>query len=300
MWQTILHSKRYHDYVKPALLLLWYALMVFVSWEMLKLLKHYPINLDGVYISLPNIISTIGIISAILITFIFSKLYAEKSEIVARKKRLQQLSAKINAIRKITYILFIKNKFRKNNTLDLETLTKDIDDDYITYNTYNQTQYTHKDLMIIRETFNILLPSMQTNPDEFLNIEDLDKYDRDHIIENIQVINKGQSVKKLNNYTLRLSLEDYIQIFWEEHYILLQLNSPQARRFFNFLLFDLFVFVVLIIAGLIFLNISAKASLIIYVNQLIVSIFVATVIDMLKNILEAIRFEFKAYGIREW
>jgi hypothetical protein len=115
----------------------------------------------------------------------------------------------------------------------------------------------------------------------------------------MKVINDNESVKELNNNTLRITLEDYTQIFLEEHYILLALNSSKARRNFNFLLFDLFVFVVLIISGLIFLNINAKASVTLFVNQLIVSVFVASVIDILKNILFAVRIEFKAYGIRE-
>ena len=34
-------------------------------------------------------------------------------------------------------------------------------------------------------------------------------------------------------------------------------------------------------------------------NKLIIAIFIALVIDILKNIISAIRFEFKAYGIKE-
>ena len=299
-WKNLERSKFYYKYIKPTLIVLWYLLMLFVAWETLNLLKLHPIDIDSVNISLPNIISTIGIISAILITFIFSKLYAEKSEIVERKKRMQHLSAKINAIRKISYILFKKNQFWKKQTLILSKIINDIDDDYITYNRFNQKKYTQKDLIEIWDEFDSLLPLMQAKPEEFLNIEEFTEHDRDHIIKNMKVINESDSTNELDNNKLRITMEDYIQIFWEEHYILLALNSPQARRNFSFLLFDLFVFVVLIIAGLIFLNISAKASVTLFANQMIVSVFIATVIDILKNILLAVRFEFKAYGIREW
>lgn len=298
--KEIVSTKLFQEYINPTLTVLWYSLMIFVAWETLILLKRHPIDIESVNISLPNIISTIGIISAILITFIFSKLYAEKSEIVERKKRMQQLSAKINAIRKVSYILFKKNKFWKNQILDLDLIIHDIDDDYIMYNRFNQKRYTQRDLLTIWDIFYSLLPLMQTKPEEFLNIEEFSEHDLNQLIDNLKVINESKSIKKLDNSSLRIILEDYIQIFWEEHYILLTLNSPQARRNFNFLLFDLFVFVVLIITGLIFLNISTKASLTLFVNQLIVSVFIATVIDILKNILLAVRFEFKAYGIREW
>lgn len=299
MWQDIVRSRFYQKYIDPILIVSWYLLMIFVAWETLNLLKLHPIDIDSVNISLPNIISTVGIISAILITFIFSKLYAEKLEIVERKKRMQQLSAKTNAIRKISYILFKKNQFWKNKTLDLGTIINDIDDDYISYNIFNQTKYTKKDLMTIWDAFYSLLPLMQAKPEDFLNIEEFSKHDRDQLIDNMKVINESESIKELDNNKLRITIKDYIHIFLDEHYTLLSLNSSRARRNFYFLMFDLFVFVVLIISGLIFLNISAKASMTLFANQLIVSVFVATVIDILKNILVAVRFEFKTHGIRE-
>lgn len=331
-WKHIVRSKLFVEYINPiASMVFWYSILIFVAWETLNLLQLYPIDNDGVNIALPNIISTIGIISAILITFIFSKLYAEKSEIVERKKRIQQLSAKINSIRKICYILFKKNQFWNNQTLlakyhqfsklpdqekvvsnysdehgkqlnvlwDLDTIINNIDEDYIIYNKFNTTKYTQKDLVTILNTFDSLLPLMQLNPEEFLNIEEFTRQDQDFIIENMKVLNESESIKKLDNNTLRKTMEDYCQIFLEEHYLLIALNSSKARRNFNYLMFDLFIFIVLIITGLIFLNISAKASMTLFVNQLIVSVFVATVIDILKNILQAVQFEFKAHGIKE-
>lgn len=299
MWKTIVQTKAFHQYINPALIALWYLLMIFVAWKTYNLLKLYPISSDVVNISLPNIISTIGIISAILITFIFTKLYAEKSEIIERKKRIQELSAKVNAVRKIFYILFKKNQFWKKQTLDVEKIIQDIDDDYIIYNRFNQKRYTQKDLISIWDTLNLLLDSMKTKSEEFKNVEELSEQDREHLIRNMNIINEDDSMKEPDNNKLRLTLEDYKQMFWEEHYVLLSLNSQLARRNFNFLMFDLLIFVILIIAGLIFLNISTKASLTLFVNQIIVSVFIASVIDILKNILFAVRFEFKAYGIRE-
>lgn len=331
-WKDIVRLKLFVEYINPITsMVFWYSLMIFVAWLTLHLLKLYPIDIDGVNIALPNIISTIGIISAILITFIFSKLYAEKSEIVERKKRIQQLSAKINSIRKIIYILFKKNQFWNNQTLlakyqqfsklpdeakvashyadeygeqlntlwNIDTIINNIDEDYIIYNKFNLTKYSQKDLVTILFTFDSLLPMMQVNPEEFLNIEELPGQDQDFIVENMKVINESESIRKLDNNTLRKTMEDYSQIFLEEHYILIKLNSPKARRNFNYLMFDLFIFIVLIITGLLFLNIRAKASMTLFVNQLIVSVFVATVIDILKNILQAVRFEFKAHGIKE-
>jgi hypothetical protein len=305
--------------------------MIFIAWQAYEFQKQHPIGINGVKIALPNIISTIGIMNAIIITFIFAKLYAEKSEITERKKRMHQLSDKINALKKITYILFQKNQFWNNPKLlaeyynyskivgeknglksrsaeltknfgllrSLDQFINNINDDYITYNKFNQIIYTQDDLENIHSMFWSLLEWMQTKPEEFLKVEDLAQHDQNVIIENINIINESESIRIFNNNTLSQTLNDYIHIFLEEHYILRALNSRAARSYFNNLLFDLFVFVILIIAGLILLNVTSNPSIELTVNQLIVAVFIATVIDILKNIVLAVRFEFKAHGIKE-
>jgi len=115
IWKTFLRSPVYIRKIRPVVnvmkAVIWYSLLLFIGWITFDFLKQNPIGGDAINIALPNIISTIGIMNAILITFIFAKLYAEKLEIVLRKKRIVQLSNKINALRKITYILFKKNQF---------------------------------------------------------------------------------------------------------------------------------------------------------------------------------------------
>lgn len=334
-WNEIRKSKVFIKTIRPIInvlqLVIWYAIMIFIAWQAFEFQKQHPIGINGVKIALPNIISTIGIMNAILITFIFAKLYAEKSEIVARKKRMHQLSDKINALKKITYILFRKNQFwnnpkliaeyqnysklkeEKNKPGDysaeltegllllriLDEFIDNIDDDYITYNKFNQIIYTQEDLENISSTLWLLLELMQSNSEEFLKVEDLSQHDQNIIIENINIINESESISIFNNNTLSQTIHDYIHIFLEEHSILRALNSRAARSYFNNLLFDLFVFVVLIIAGLILLNVTSKPATELLVNQLIVAVFIATVIDILKNIVLAVRFEFKAHGIKE-
>ncbi len=62
-WNDLIRTQLFVKYINPALLFLWYALLIFIAWQTMRLLTLYPIDIDLVNISLPNIISTIGIIS---------------------------------------------------------------------------------------------------------------------------------------------------------------------------------------------------------------------------------------------
>ncbi len=175
----------------------------------------------------------------------------------------------------------------------------DIDDDYIAYNRFNKKIYTQDDILVLWDEIPSLISMMENKPEEFIDLKELSKEDQNIILDNIKVISEDDSIKDLDNNLLRLTFLDYNQLFLEEHYVLLVLNSSKARRNFYFLMFDLFVFVMLIITGLIFFNVNVDPTITLFVNQLIVSIFIASVIDILKNIFQAVQFEFKAYGIRE-
>ena len=89
-FKHILKTRFYIRKILPVVnvmkVVIWYSILLYIGWITFDFQKQNPIGGDAINIALPNIISTIGIMNAILITFIFAKLYAEKFEIVLRKK----------------------------------------------------------------------------------------------------------------------------------------------------------------------------------------------------------------------
>lgn len=90
------------------------------------------------------LISTVGIISAIIISFLFSKLYSDRNERIQRKILIDGFSKKLTALRRIAHFLrsshdfwrFNKSKQHLDNKYKNLTLEKFINMDYEKYTAF--------------------------------------------------------------------------------------------------------------------------------------------------------------------
>ncbi len=107
-------------------LILWYLILIIIGFVIVKLQRNYPLPTSDYSNILSILISTIGITTAIIITFLFSKLYSEKTERIARKQKIDKLSKKLTALRKIVHFLRGSHEFWRGN----ENIKKFLDNKY--------------------------------------------------------------------------------------------------------------------------------------------------------------------------
>lgn len=81
------------------------------------------------------IISAISIFVAVIVTYLFSKLFAEKTLRVERKKEIDKLSLKITLLRRVSYHIRASSQFWKFNDINIKAI---IDKQYpnLTYEDY--------------------------------------------------------------------------------------------------------------------------------------------------------------------
>jgi hypothetical protein len=73
--------------------------------------------------ALNSLTSTIGIFIALIVTFLFGKLFSEREKRIERKKKIDEYSNKLSALRKICHFILKFNKLWKFNTVR-ETITE--------------------------------------------------------------------------------------------------------------------------------------------------------------------------------
>jgi len=105
---------------------LWYLILIIIGFALVKLQRNYPLPTAEYSNVLSILISTIGITTAIIITFLFSKLYSEKTERIVRKQKIDKLSKKLTALRKIVHFLRGSHEFWRAN----ENIKKFLDHKY--------------------------------------------------------------------------------------------------------------------------------------------------------------------------
>lgn len=99
---------------------------------------HYtnPSNFDSKKIS-GILISVISILIAIIVTYLFSKLFAEKTIRIERKKQIDLLSSKVTNLRKIAFHIRGSHDFWRFHGINIKSI---IDHDYkdLTYEEYRR------------------------------------------------------------------------------------------------------------------------------------------------------------------
>lgn len=289
------------------------------------------------------LISTIGITVAIIISFLFSKLYSEKNERIERKRRIDFLSKKLTSLRKVVH--FIRrshefwNHFNKNIKKFLDYKYKDFtlyDYDKMGYDNHKsfhdevefgelatqaylglkeiegkvhstivfldrlyRKNYTLDELAIIKDSCQRMWSFMDHYPGEFKEVSTLSILETNPIKENLKIIYPDFKEEDFNNKKLKQLFDDFADGFIREHYYLTSRNSVSFGKSFNSLLFDLVVFVSLIICGILIFSISLTADLKLNFTNIIVAVFSATVIDLLANVILSIRKELKVTDFYE-
>jgi len=92
------------------------------SITFLILISYTPISTFEKKESLSTIISVVSIILAIIITYLFSKLFAEKSIRIERKKEIDEFAKKITYLRRIAFHIRGMHDFWKHNNHNLKSI----------------------------------------------------------------------------------------------------------------------------------------------------------------------------------
>lgn len=279
--------------------------------------------------TLSLLISVISIIFAILVTFIFSKLFAEKTIRIERKKEIDEYSLKITNLRNIAYhILGLHEfwKFRDANIksavdyyypnltyeefrgydlpgvrqftyeewteinkkiystsgqayLALKGLTSGANN-LSYYQVVNPQNYSLETIESYTEYCNSFWYLLDNSDDTIVNFNQVHNYWLEPIYESISRIT-GKRIKKEN---LKEEIKDLMVLFttsiFEKHYYLTKLNSDFFPRIFKHTLFNLFTFLIILIASLFVYIIDFSLVNGFFMTIILVSLFVSNTIDL--------------------
>lgn len=290
--------------------------------------------------TLSLLISIISIIFAILVTFTFSKLFAEKTIRVERKKEIDEYSLKITNLRNIAYHILGFHEFWKFRDANIKSA---VDYHYpsLTYEEFRGydlpgiTQFTHEEWTEINEKiystsgqaylalkgltngennfsfYQVVNPQnysletiqsyteycnsfwylLENSDDGIVNFNKVHNYWLEPIYESYSRIT-GKKVKKEN---LKEEIKNLMVLFttsiFEKHYYLTKLNSDFFPSIFKHNLFNLFIFLIILLASLFVYIIDFSIFYSFFISIILVSLFVANTIDLFVLTIKSIRTE---------
>jgi hypothetical protein len=278
------------------------------------------------------LVSTIGITTAIIITFFFTKLYADRNEKIQRKVRIDGLSKKLTAFRRIAHFLRSDSEYWKFNKtkihldgkykkltlkdyskFDPDKFTKFIEEiegseyavqAYLSLKEIEKPNFSSYDFYRPIWLMNYQLSDLSRYKDASESIwhfldeyksrvdaSSINKLNWDSIVENLRVI-----------YSERTEFEPSNKIFYDlfphfsgkillEMYYLTSLNSKALSSSLSLLLVDLISFILILISGILMLSISINSYTKILLINVLVAIFIITVVDLLINMIISIKKE---------
>jgi hypothetical protein len=317
---------------KTFFLFLKYCILLFTGALIYDLQRSYLMLENTSNDVLIVLISTIGITTAIIITFFFSKLYSDRNEKIQRKVRIDGLSKKLTAFRRIAHFLksateywnFNMTKYHldgkyRNMTLedflrsDLDQFTdfiEEIEGSELTIQAYLSLKEIEKPIISSYDFYRpIWLINYQLNDlsrykdaseriwsflDEYksrIDASSINKLDRDNIVENLRVIYPERTEFELSNHTFYDLFPYFSGKILNELYYLTSLNSKALSSSLSSLLVDLISFICILISGVIMLSISINSYAKILLINVLVALFIISVVDLLINIIIAIRKE---------
>jgi Co/Zn/Cd efflux system component len=135
-----------------------YVLLVLLFFKLYHFIQIHKIEKQEEINSLINmLITTIGIVVAIIITFLFAKMYSDRTEKIERKRQIDRLTKKITALRKFFYHILNASDFWKlNETTNVKNI---IEKDYPNYSwkDFNKLNYTEKQSLRNKLNFDLTI-----------------------------------------------------------------------------------------------------------------------------------------------
>lgn len=315
--------------------IIWYLFITYIAVATFFFQRIYILPASEFEKILSLLISTIGITVAIIISFLFSKLYSEKSERIVRKQKIDVLSKKFTALRKIAHFIrwsspfwnhFDKNiksnldhKYKKMTLyhydrmgydnhkkfheevkfgelaaqayLGLREIEGRVRSDFDFRDRLLRKNYSLDELISAKDACQRMWKFMDEYHGDFREVATLPSLEKDPILENLKIIYPDFKTEDLNNNRIKKLFDDFADGLIREQYILTQRNSISFGKSFNALLFNLIMFVLLIIGGVLVFSINISIDLKLYITNIIVALFSATVIDLISNVIVSIRKE---------
>lgn len=280
------------------------------------------------------LISTIGITTAIIITFFFSKLYSDRNEKIQRKVQIDGLSKKLTAFRRIAHFLrssreyweinktknYLDGKYREMTLedflkFDIDQFTNFIDEiqgSELTIQAYLSLKEIEKPILSSYDFYRPIWlvnyklydlsrykdasESVWSFLDEYksrLDATIISKLEKDNIIENLRIIYPEKTEFELTNNTFYDLFPYFSGKVIKELYYLTSLNSKTLSSSSSSLLVDLISFICILILGVIMLSITFNSYAKIILINILVSIFIISVVDLLINIISSIKKELR-------
>ena len=300
-------------------------LLVFMLLFML--FKNVSLELDKINNILNLLISTISITIAILVTFFFSKLFAEKQERIQRKVRIDEYSEKLTAFRRIAFHLRSNDKIwnvvpKMKSTLDnkykyltLEDFMQkyvDLTDElgaeaapmaylglrglennestFDFYKLFKIQNYSLKEIISFKDYSNKVWYFFENNK-EVLSFTETSTLHLNPIKENYFIITKRQTNNDLLSKDLIELFDAFSEKFFHEYSYLTYLNTRKLPQHFTWISINFVLYVVMIIASIIIytldFSIASKSNLVI----IILSVFISSTIDLTIGLFLSLRRE---------
>ena len=284
--------------------------------------------------------SIISILFAILVTYIYSKLFAEKTIRIERKKEIDEYSLKITSLRSIAFHILglhefwkfqdanIKSavdyhypdlKYEEFRGYDLPGLRKftyeewteindkihstsgqaylalkgltDGENNFSFYHTVNPQNYSLNTIQSFIEYCNSFWYLLENSDDRIVNFNGVHSHWLEPIFESHFRIT-GKKIKKEN---LKDEIKNLMVIFtteiFEKHYYLTKLNSDFFPRIFRHNLFNLLIFLIILVLSLFVFIIDFSTFNNYFLTLILVSFFVSNTIDLFVLTLKSIRTE---------
>lgn len=318
------------------LLILRYLVLILVDFLILRLMFDNQLQYKDYQSILTTILSTTGITVAIIVSFLFAKLFSEKDERIARKRLIDKESHKITAFRKICHFLKgshefwepfgnLKDKLDKkyskltlasydSSEIDYEKYSaflnevnfgesggqayvglRDIEGNersgIVYYDSQLRKNYSLDEIIQIHEASSRIWSFFDKYKTQMIDVSKISDLELKQIKKNIEYIYPDYEIDKLNNEKLAEMFDEFHEAISRKLFSLTQKNIGLFGKRFNLLLGNLVLFVLIVIAGVFLLSLNYLECKKIFDIQVLISVFLIGVIDLLINVIMAIRKE---------
>ena len=329
-------TKFINNNIQLMLIILRYLILLLVGLLMVRIFSDNHLKLSDYNYIITTILTTTGVTVAIIITFLFSKIFSERNERVERKRQIDIESKKITALRKICYFLKsahdfwvpfgnLKDKLDKKysnlklKSYDAETLSFDnyqafLDEvnygelggqaytgireiagneisGLVYYDSQLRKNYSLDEISFIQDASSRIWSFFDTYKADMVDITKISQNHRKQIEKNIKLIHPEYEPAEINNEKLQSLFDEVNEAITRKMYMLTQKNNKFLGRRMNLLLLDLILFVLIILSGVFILSLNYVDFKKIFDIQVWISIFIISVIDLIINVIYAIRKE---------
>lgn len=315
----------------------WFILLRVLAFELVVLLviilvfensKIEEFNYSEI---LNLLVRTIAIIAAIIITFLLSKLFAEKAERIKRKHEIDELSYKVTAFRKIAFHIKGMYEFWKQSAFPVKSM---LEGKYksLTYHQYrNELGYevltrVNKEIGGTTGQAYLALKGLENNENTFAffqtfrpinysleNIADFKEYSGS--FWSFLDRNGSFDFKVVNTYELDMVSELYFKIMgtipntakfrddiknlfalfegevFDKLFYLTSLNSKLLPKLFMSSFINLVIFILILICSLIAYSVNLSGLNSYIITILTIAIFIANTIDLIVILIAALKQE---------